>query len=130
MVLSVGWLGFCFEPGLALPEIRSSQLVVEEELDVGHSLQDVEESLIQACPVNSKDGLLISVGVSVQVVVTTGSLQTYLPVDIIILGLLIEATIRSRAVDHPAPHGNSGLKNGVEERGMPGIPDSVYPTLR
>lgn len=43
-----------FKPGLALLEICAGKLVVEEELDIGHSLENVQQPLVKTTPVNSK----------------------------------------------------------------------------
>ena len=48
---------FDLEPGLALPEVRACELVVEEELHVGHALEHVEDALVQAAAVDGEDCL-------------------------------------------------------------------------
>jgi len=44
-----------FEPCFLAVEICTGQLVVEEEFDVGHVLELVEESFVQAASVHSGD---------------------------------------------------------------------------
>lgn len=49
--------GHDLEPGLPMLEVGACQLVAEEELDVRHALQDVEEPFVEASSVNGEDGL-------------------------------------------------------------------------
>ncbi len=48
------------EPRLAGAEVSACQLVVEEDLDVGHLLQYVEELLVQPGAIYREDGLYTS----------------------------------------------------------------------
>ena len=61
---SVSWVGGAlvsvFEPGLVALEIGAGELVVEEEGDVGHLFEHVEEALIQVATVDGEDALIYS----------------------------------------------------------------------
>lgn len=46
-----------FKPCLVLPKVGSSELVVEEQLDVGHGFQDVEQPRVESSSINSIDSL-------------------------------------------------------------------------
>jgi len=50
-------LALDLEPGFAAPEVGAGELVVEEELDVGHFLKDVEQTFVETGSVYCKDGL-------------------------------------------------------------------------
>ena len=45
------------EPCLALAKIGTCELMVEEDLDVRHRVQGIENVRVEACPINGKDGL-------------------------------------------------------------------------
>jgi hypothetical protein len=46
-----------FEPGLVFPQVSARELVVEEEGDVGHPLQNVQQTLVEPAAVDGEDGL-------------------------------------------------------------------------
>jgi hypothetical protein len=49
--------GHDFEPGLARLEVCAGELVAEEEADVGHVFEDVEQALVEAGAVDGIDCL-------------------------------------------------------------------------
>lgn len=49
--------GHDLEPGLALVEVCAGELVAEEEANIGHILEDIEQALVQAGAVNGVDCL-------------------------------------------------------------------------
>lgn len=46
-----------FKPGLSLPEVCTSELVIKEELNIGHLLEDIQKTLVEIGSINSKDCL-------------------------------------------------------------------------
>jgi hypothetical protein len=63
--LLAGWPVLDLKPRLTLSEIRSCQLVVEEDFDIRHILEGIQERLVDPCPIDGKDGLLAAVSVVV-----------------------------------------------------------------
>lgn len=48
------------KPCLLILEVGSRELVIEEEFHIGHVFQDVQETLVEVCSVDSKDCLKLS----------------------------------------------------------------------
>jgi hypothetical protein len=46
-----------FEPGSARSKVGTCEFVAEMQLNIRHALQDVQQSLVEACSVNGMNGL-------------------------------------------------------------------------
>jgi hypothetical protein len=51
------------EPGLVGLEVGARELVVEEELDVGQGVEDVQEACVEGASVDCIDGLYVSLAI-------------------------------------------------------------------
>lgn len=111
------------EPGLVGPEVGARELVVEEELDVGQGVEDVQEACVEGASVNCVDGLCIFV--SIHVLNNIGYLicerevlrrSPYPSVYIVVLRVLIQAAVRRLSVNHAPSHGDRRRHDVVDER--------------
>jgi hypothetical protein len=107
-------LVFDLEPGFARAEVCTSELVVEEDVDVGKRIQDVQETAIQTGPVNGKYGLGRAVSAR-RSDFSKVRCYSYPAFDIIVLGLFIQPSQGISTMNHTAPHGYSSSHDMVHK---------------
>ena len=117
------------KPSLALLEIGPGQLVVEEEFDIGHGREDIQQLLVEISPV-SREYCLVPERVSVAEVLPGQFGLAYSSMDVVVLRSLIQFAVGAPSVDHTASHGDSRRKDIIEEVRMARMAHRINASLR
>ena len=117
------------EPGFAFLELGTRQLVVEEELDIGHGREDIQQLLVEISPV-SREYCLVPESVSVAEVLPGQFGLAYSSMDVVVLRSLIQFAVGAPAVNHAASHGDSRRKDIIEEVRMARMAHRINASLR